>query len=157
MRKKILAKKIWPQSPRFAYFPPFPPIFPIFEAVYIIILMFSHFYPWLPVLLNSWNRSFTVHFADNDKRAPKDHPNYDPLFKLRKMFNTIMDGIRKAWSARMNITIDESKLGSVHAGERWNPSSTASKSLLRVVLTQVYCLHMMYIVAKTLMVGIYFR
>ena len=40
----------------------------------------------------------------------RDHPNYDPLFKVRRMLNTIMDGIRKAWSAGMNISIDESMI-----------------------------------------------
>ena len=54
-------------------------------------------------------RSF-VHFTNSDERPPRDHPNYDPLFKVRSMLNTIMDGIRKAWSAGMNITIDESMI-----------------------------------------------
>ena len=54
-------------------------------------------------------RSF-IHFANNNERAPRNHPNYDPLHKVRHMLNTIMDGIRKAWSAGMNITIDESMI-----------------------------------------------
>jgi hypothetical protein len=54
-------------------------------------------------------RSF-IHFANNNERAPRNHPNYDPLHKVRHMLNTIMDGIRKVWSAGMNITIDESMI-----------------------------------------------
>jgi hypothetical protein len=52
-------------------------------------------------------RSF-IHFANNNEHAPRDHLDYDPLFKVHHVLNTVMDGIRTAWSAGMNITIDES-------------------------------------------------
>ena len=27
-----------------------------------------------------------IHFAYNNERPPRDHPNYDPLFKVRHMY-----------------------------------------------------------------------
>jgi hypothetical protein len=102
-------------------------------------------------------RSF-IHFANDNERAPRNHPNYDPLHKVRHMLNTIMDGIRKVWSAGMNITIDESMIRYSGRAVSWVQYMPAkpfkpSKSLLHVVHTLVYFWRMTYTVAKTLMAG----
>ena len=49
-----------------------------------------------------------IHFCDNSKRKSSDQRGYDPLFKVSFAMKTMMLGMRKAWSAGKNVTINES-------------------------------------------------
>ena len=52
-----------------------------------------------------------IHLADNRKNRPKKgSPNYDPIFKCRKLMEKIMDRMVKNWIAGEKVCIDESMI-----------------------------------------------
>jgi hypothetical protein len=50
------------------------------------------------------------HFCNNNKRKPKGHPGYDPLFKITWICNAILNGIQKVWVSGKHLAIDESMI-----------------------------------------------
>ncbi len=51
-----------------------------------------------------------IHFVDNVKKKKRDHPNYDPLYKIKYVLKELMKGMKQAWTTGMRVTIDQSMI-----------------------------------------------
>ena len=51
-----------------------------------------------------------LHFDDNRNAKPRNHPCYDPLWKIRFVLEKVMDCMRNAYNPGERITIDESMI-----------------------------------------------
>lgn len=70
-------------------------------------LSIAYIYNTMPQKAFEFLRHY-IHFTDNEKKRDKNHPDYNPLYKVKNVLDKMMDGMRKAWVAREGVMIDES-------------------------------------------------
>ena len=50
------------------------------------------------------------HLNDNNNNLPKDHPNYDKLFKVRPLITRLQEKFASTYVPKQNLAIDESMM-----------------------------------------------
>ena len=91
--------KAGPREPISSYWEPFP---------------YGTFVPFIQNCMpkNAWETCRRlIHFESGQHATPdRANPLYDPLFKLRKCFEMVMNTMKKNWTAGQRICIDESMI-----------------------------------------------
>ena len=67
-------------------------------VLYILAKLFkisSNCRHYVEKLISTLVSLYTVHFNDNTQRKPRDHPDYDPLFKVSLPLNRLRDAMAR--------------------------------------------------------------
>ena len=70
----------------------------------------------VPIICNAMKRNAYkflrryIHFCDNNEIKKPGEKDYDQLFKVRYVLDTVGAGIRRAWNAGKRVTIDKSMI-----------------------------------------------